>query len=559
MFRHTPRSIELGNRNAKGSGGEELWSFRADNKYLVAAGSTHPNGNLYELVRDCEPIPVPDWVVDYITSHGNADRQKPKKDDGPRLDADFEFADFLEHYKLTLDGKETSGWNTLSECPAVERRHLGNGTAIYYDGESLHWSCLAGDCELHRKTMGEVVHWLNTEGGFERYPGRIWEEQSDEDFCKAMGIKMVYGDSEPQKAEPAAGSKTDSVIATLRGVAVAETVRNEKPEPAPQPASAPAPPQPEPAPPVPVESQTPDLEFPEAALYGRLGELAKGMGMPLGLAYPALLACYSVMPDVDEMCGVRINLYTALIARKGGGKNTAIRRAKESLWIRPESCSKFAAGGDTQLCVALGDKPKVNEKGNRDGKKREPGPRKMLLLNNELSEMLKKSGIDASTLADRLCDFHDDNEFQKMVRGEMVKVNCRISWLGGVPATVEEPDRFRELFGTSTNDGLYERFIFGYEGSRRFKYGRWEPPSPPPHGNRELEDDIAMGRPRLHACAVHSSRRRGAQGRMDFPEGRRGRQHSPGVPPAQGRNPGGECQRRGGSQCPLHAGGNRIP
>jgi hypothetical protein len=244
------------------------------------------------------------------------------------------------------------------------------------------------------------------------------------------------------------------------------------------------------------------LEFPEVALYGRLGELAKRMRMPLGLAYPALLGCYSVVPDVDEMCGVRINLYTALIARKGGGKNTAIRRAKESIRIPQESCSKFAAGGDTQLCVALGDKPKVNEKGNRDGKKREPGPQKMLLLNNEISEMLKKSGIDASTLADRLCDFYDDNEFQKMVRGEMVKVNCRISWLGGVPATVEEPDRFRELFGAATNDGLYERFIFGYEGSRRFKYGGWEPPPPPPQEYRELEDDIATG---VHGCTlVHS-------------------------------------------------------
>ena len=123
VFRHTARSIELGNRNAKDSVGHELWSFRADNKYLVAAGSTHPNGNLYELVRDCKPVPVPDWVVDYITSHGNADRPKPRKGDGPSLDADFDFSGFLDHYGLTLDGKEADGWNTLSECPAAGRRH----------------------------------------------------------------------------------------------------------------------------------------------------------------------------------------------------------------------------------------------------------------------------------------------------------------------------------------------------------------------------------------------------------------------------------------------------
>lgn len=500
VFRHTPRSIELGNRNAKGSGGDELWSFRADNKYLVAAGSTHPNGRLYELVRDCEPIPVPEWVVDYIVSHGNADRPKPKKGDGPRLEDDFVFCDLLDHYELMLDGKEVVGWNTLSECPAVGRRHLGNGTAIYYDGEELHWSCLAGDCELHGKTMGEVIHWLNTYGESGPYPGHIWEKESDEDFSKAMGIEMVYNDPEPQ-VKPAASLSTEQIIAMFGAEVVTAVVTEAKPKPASPPASAPVPPpQPEPAPPVPVESQTPDLEFPEAAQYGRLGELATAMRMPLGLAYPALLACYSVVPNVDEMCGVRINLFTALIARKGGGKNTAIKRAKESLCLGPESCKKFAAGGDTQLCVALGDSPKKHEKGMHGSKERVSGPRKMLLLNNELSEMLKKSGIDASTLADRLCDFYDDNEFQKMVRGDMVNVNCRISWLGGVPATAEEPDRFRELFGTSTNDGLYERFIFGYS-PKRFKHRKWARPISPLQ-NCDLADDIAMG---VHGCTLVQS------------------------------------------------------
>lgn len=492
VFRHTPRSIELGNRSARDSGGHELWSFRADNRYIVAAGSTHPNGRLYELVRNCRPVPVPDWVVDYIAGRGSAERPKPKNDGGPRLDAGFDFDEFLDHYSLAIDGREADGWNTLSECPAAGRRHEGNGTAIYHDGESLRWSCLAGGCELNGKTMGEVIRWLNTEGGFEPYPGPVWQAQSEDELLEAMGVVNAYADTEPEKAEAADSPGDEDVIAMLKSKATAEAPDAEEPKPVPQP--PPAPREPEPAPPAPGESRPPDLEFPEEALYGRLGELARGMRMPLGLAYPALLTCYSVVPNTDEMCGVRINLYTALIARKGGGKNTAIKRAKESLGIGPDICSKFAAGGDTQLCVALGDRPRRRKgKGSDDGENRAPGPGKMLLLNNEISEMLKKSGIDASTLADRLCDFYDDNEFQKMVRGEMVKVNCRISWLGGVPATVEEPDRFRELFGASTNDGLYERFIFGYEGRRRFKYRRWEPPCPPPdRWDLEPEEELSM-------------------------------------------------------------------
>src|SRR5208282_2902845 len=47
----------------------EWFSFRADMKYLVGAGSTHPNGNHYQTVRDGKPIPVPDWVCDFIERH----------------------------------------------------------------------------------------------------------------------------------------------------------------------------------------------------------------------------------------------------------------------------------------------------------------------------------------------------------------------------------------------------------------------------------------------------------------------------------------------------------
>ena len=122
-----------------------------------------------------------------------------------------------------------------------------------------------------------------------------------------------------------------------------------------------------------MEFQTPDLEFPEAALYGRLGELAKGMKMPLGLAYPALLACYSVVPNMDDVRrenqSLTLRSSPARARRQrtppSGGRRSPCRFHGKLLEVR--------SGGDTQLCVALGDKPKVNEKGNRDGKKREPG------------------------------------------------------------------------------------------------------------------------------------------------------------------------------------------
>jgi hypothetical protein len=52
-------------------------------------------------------------------------------------------------------------------------------------------------------------------------------------------------------------------------------------------------------------------------------------------------------------------------------------------------------------------------------------------------------------------------------------VDCRLSWLGGLPASWDKPERFSEMFGGQTNYGLYPRFIFGYSGVR-FNYSDWK-------------------------------------------------------------------------------------
>lgn len=77
--------------------------------------------------------------------------------------------------------------------------------------------------------------------------------------------------------------------------------------------------------PVPVEEDS--LAFPVDCLYGKLGEQAKQMSMPLGYAYPSMLAAYSVEPVYDEMLATRINIYLVVIGSVGQGKNEAIKRA----------------------------------------------------------------------------------------------------------------------------------------------------------------------------------------------------------------------------------------
>ena len=66
VFRQTAESIALGNRSASLPEGGEWFSFRAKNKYMVAGGSTHPNGNLYKVVNNVPPIPCPLWVIEFV-------------------------------------------------------------------------------------------------------------------------------------------------------------------------------------------------------------------------------------------------------------------------------------------------------------------------------------------------------------------------------------------------------------------------------------------------------------------------------------------------------------
>jgi hypothetical protein len=67
-FRQTPKSIEMGNAQAKDDQGE-LWSARVDNRYVVGPGSVHPaSGREYELIRDVEIVAAPDWLVEWCSA-----------------------------------------------------------------------------------------------------------------------------------------------------------------------------------------------------------------------------------------------------------------------------------------------------------------------------------------------------------------------------------------------------------------------------------------------------------------------------------------------------------
>ncbi len=86
-FRQTPASLAMGNTQGKDSEGKESWSARADNRYVVAPGSYHPtSGSRYEILRDAEIVPAPDWLVQWCVT--NTVVESTKKTGHAELDSE---------------------------------------------------------------------------------------------------------------------------------------------------------------------------------------------------------------------------------------------------------------------------------------------------------------------------------------------------------------------------------------------------------------------------------------------------------------------------------------
>jgi hypothetical protein len=78
-FKHTAASIALGNAQAKDENGE-LWSFRANDRYVVGPLSVHPEGPTHTVVKNSPIASVPDWLVQWISQNKSSAATKVAAD-----------------------------------------------------------------------------------------------------------------------------------------------------------------------------------------------------------------------------------------------------------------------------------------------------------------------------------------------------------------------------------------------------------------------------------------------------------------------------------------------
>jgi|SRR5579872_103104 len=171
----------------------EWFSFRGHNKYLVGAGSIHPDtGNRYRT-NDAEPLAAADWVCQFVEKHSLAQASRFSPDDSQGVSEEFEFGSLIDHYDITIRTSDDP-WQIVSECPPGSARmhEHSKRSAFYWDGHTLGWNCFAQTCPLHndnlirvygKKGIGGFLRYMNDRmraEGEEPYRGKIWDR--DEDF-----------------------------------------------------------------------------------------------------------------------------------------------------------------------------------------------------------------------------------------------------------------------------------------------------------------------------------------------------------------------------------------
>jgi hypothetical protein len=191
--------------------------------------------------------------------------------------------------------------------------------------------------------------------------------------------------------------------------------------------------------------------MPREAMYGYLGEQARSLQMPLGWAYTAVLTLFcghGINLSDSEFANPRATLYTVLLGFVNDGKTRAQRRGMAQMRL-PETCIKTTVpGSDKGLAKMFAS-----------GKKGEPMElQPYVIVLDEFRTMMNKANIQGSALPSTLCTLWSADAAGSADKGGDHSVNVRLSILGAL--AVADASEFAEVFGASTQGGLFDRCLF---------------------------------------------------------------------------------------------------
>ncbi len=199
------------------------------------------------------------------------------------------------------------------------------------------------------------------------------------------------------------------------------------------------------------------LALPEAALYGKLGELTKTLDSPFSWSWPTMVTAFATL-GIHTMGSysqaIRPNLYTVLMGKVASGKSTVMRRSLRSLDIPEKAIKKAHVGSDRGLEQVLRvPKPEGWKKGDPEDR----FVHTSTLWMDEMSGVMTKLAYEGSTLAQNLCDLHGEDEVSFPTRDGLNTITAKLNLLGAVPCS--DGLSFSSVFTSATTGGLWSRMI----------------------------------------------------------------------------------------------------
>ncbi len=187
-FEATVASIALGSRRLPG-----IMDFQADEGHqVVGPYSIHPSGSVY---TPDDPkarfVPIPDWLCEWIEQSTPDPERLTADDDGPVAHEDWDCEAWLEHYGDVFTTSMDGDWHVTDICPLTwtgegtgHKHSQSTKTGFRFDGNTPEFHCFStdddGEGTPHDEvSFGGVVKHLNKY--HERYPGKIWEEDDEND------------------------------------------------------------------------------------------------------------------------------------------------------------------------------------------------------------------------------------------------------------------------------------------------------------------------------------------------------------------------------------------
>jgi hypothetical protein len=217
------------------------------------------------------------------------------------------------------------------------------------------------------------------------------------------------------------------------------------------------------------------LLFPDTAMYGKAGELARKTDTDAGYAYLAVIAM-AAGRGIEPHPQVRPTAYVSLLGDVGWGKSISMQRAGALFGFPTEASTcierfpdSYEPDGNKSLFLQLN---LSSDRGLYKALEGEKTARPAIIAVDELRNLLAKSNIENSCLFTVLCSLYnlDEAGFADKKGKDFIRV--RLSLLGCLK--VADENEFPEVFTQATSSGFYDRMLFGV-AEKRVVWKPWHP------------------------------------------------------------------------------------